>query len=44
MKPLFKDTLKVINVGLAGFGDNVVAAGGECVMTVWQPPVCEGLP
>ena len=38
MKPLFKDTLKVINVGLAGFGDNVVAAGGECVMTVWQPP------
>ena len=38
MKTLFKDTLKVVNVGLAGFGDNVVAAGGECVAIAWQPP------
>ena len=35
---LFKDTLKVVNVGLAAFGDNVAAAGGECVATAWQPP------
>ena len=28
MRPLFKDSLTVINVGLAGFADNVVAAGG----------------
>ena len=38
MKTLFKDTLKVVNVGLAGFGDNVVAAGGESVPIAWQPP------
>ena len=38
MKTLFKDTLKVVNVGLAGFGENVVAAGGECVAIAWQPP------
>lgn len=38
MKPLFKDTLKVVNVGLSGFGDNVVAAGGACVPLAWQPP------
>ena len=38
MKTLFKDTLKIVNVGLAGFGDNVVAAGGECVTLTWQPP------
>jgi hypothetical protein len=37
MKTLFKDTLKIVNVGLAGFGDNVVAAGGECVALAWQP-------
>jgi hypothetical protein len=38
MKTLFKDTLKVVNVGLTGFGDNVAAAGGECVAIAWQPP------
>ena len=38
MKPLFKDALKVANVGLAGFGDNIVAAGGTCVQVAWQPP------
>jgi hypothetical protein len=35
---IFKDTLKVVNVGLAGFGENVATAGGECVVTAWQPP------
>jgi hypothetical protein len=38
MKTLFRDTLKVVNVGLTGFGDNVAAAGGECVAIAWQPP------
>ena len=35
---LFKETLTVINVGLKGFGDDVMAAGGECVALDWQPP------
>ena len=35
---LFKDTLSVVNVGLQGFADNVVAAGGQCVALQWQPP------
>jgi hypothetical protein len=38
MKTLFKDTLKVVNVGLAGFGDDIVAAGGQCAAIAWQPP------
>jgi len=38
MKPLFKDTLKVLNVGLAGFRDDIIAAGGQCVAIEWQPP------
>ncbi len=38
MKPLFKESLTVINVGLAGFADNVVAAGGACIALDWQPP------
>ena len=38
MKPLFKDSLTVVNVGLAGFARDVVAAGGECVALDWQPP------
>ena len=35
---LFKDSLSVINVGLAGFGEDIVAAGGACVALDWQPP------
>jgi hypothetical protein len=35
---LFKDSLAVINVGLAGFAENVAAAGGACVPLQWQPP------
>jgi len=38
MKALFKDSLIVINAGLAGFADNVTAAGGTCVALAWQPP------
>jgi hypothetical protein len=37
-RALFKDSLTVINVGLSGFAENVVAAGGECVPLQWQPP------
>ena len=28
----------MVNVGLAGFGDDIVAAGGDCVALDWQPP------
>jgi len=35
---LFKETLSVVNVGLKGFGEDIVAAGGECVSLEWQPP------
>ncbi len=35
---LFKDSLSVINVGLASFAGNVVAAGGDCIALQWQPP------
>ena len=38
MTTLFKDSLSVINVGLAGFGADIVAAGGACVALDWQPP------
>jgi hypothetical protein len=35
---LFKETLSVVNVGLKGFGEDIVAAGGECISLEWQPP------
>jgi hypothetical protein len=35
---LFKDTLSVVNVGLKGFADDIVAAGGRCLALDWQPP------
>jgi hypothetical protein len=38
MKSLFKDGLKVVNVGLAGFRDDIIAAGGDCMAIEWQPP------
>jgi len=38
MKPLFTDGLAVVNVGLAGFAENVAAAGGVAVAVDWQPP------
>jgi hypothetical protein len=38
MSTLFKDSLSVINVGLARFGEDVAAAGAECLSLEWQPP------
>jgi Protein of unknown function (DUF1116) len=38
MKTLFKDRLKVLNVGLAAFRDDIIAAGGQCAAIDWQPP------
>lgn len=38
MQTLFKDSLAVVNLGLAGFAENVVAAGGQCIAMQWQPP------
>lgn len=35
---LFKESLTVVNVGLTGFADAIVAAGGRCVPLEWQPP------
>ena len=35
---LFKDSLTVVNVGLEGFADDVVAAGGHASRCEWQPP------
>ena len=38
IQTLFTHPLAVVNVGLQGFADNVVAAGGQCVGLAWQPP------
>jgi hypothetical protein len=38
MKTLFQQKLKVINIGLQGFANNVVAAGGEVTHLSWAPP------
>jgi hypothetical protein len=38
MSTLFKDSLAVVNVGLAAFAADIVAAGGDCVALDWQPP------
>ncbi len=38
MKPLFQQDLKVVNVGLQGFADNIVAAGGAVTHLAWAPP------
>ena len=38
MNTLFKDSLSVVNVGIKGFGADIVAAGGHCVALDWQPP------
>jgi len=38
MKTLFQQKLKVINVGLQGFANNVTAAGGEVTHLTWAPP------
>jgi len=38
MKKLFEQDLKVVNVGLQGFADNIVAAGGRATHLSWAPP------
>lgn len=38
MKSLFQQDLKVINVGLQGFADNITAAGGRVTHLSWAPP------
>lgn len=38
MKRLFEQDLKVANVGLQGFADNIAAAGGQVTHLSWAPP------
>ena len=38
MKQLFQQDLKVINVGLRDFAENIVAAGGAATHLSWAPP------
>jgi hypothetical protein len=38
MKALFQQDLKVANVGLQSFADNVAAAGGSATHLSWAPP------
>jgi Protein of unknown function (DUF1116) len=38
MKALFQKDLKVVNVGLSGFADNIEAAGGQVTHLSWAPP------
>jgi hypothetical protein len=38
MKALFEHDLKVANVGLEGFADNIKAAGGQVTHLSWAPP------
>ena len=38
MKRLFTEELSVVNIGLEGFSDNIITAGGASTNLVWQPP------
>ena len=38
MNPLFEQDLKVVNVGLQGFANNIGAAGGQVTHVSWSPP------
>ena len=38
VKKLFEQDLKVVNVGLQGFADNITAAGGQVTNVTWAPP------
>ena len=38
MKTLFQQDLKVVNVGLESFADNIGAAGGSATQLAWAPP------
>jgi Protein of unknown function (DUF1116) len=38
MHELFTQELRVANVGLAGFAENLIGAGGHAVQIAWRPP------
>ncbi len=38
MKALFEQNLKVINIGLEGFANNIQTAGGDVTHLSWTPP------
>jgi len=38
MKALFEQNLKVINIGLEGFANNIQTAGGDVTHLSWMPP------
>ena len=38
MKKLFEQDLKVVNIGLQGFANNITAAGGQVTNLTWAPP------
>jgi hypothetical protein len=38
VKTLFEQDLKVVNVGLQGFANNISAAGGQVTHLSWSPP------
>ena len=38
VKSLFQQELRVVNVGLQGFADNIVSAGGTATNLSWAPP------
>jgi len=42
VKTLFEQDLKVVNVGLQGFADNIAAAGGHVTHLSWSPPAEPG--
>ncbi|HYN32850.1 MAG TPA: DUF1116 domain-containing protein [Ilumatobacteraceae bacterium] len=38
MNDLFDTDLRVVNIGLPGFADNLVRAGGQATRLAWRPP------
>jgi len=38
MHELFTEELRIVNVGLSGFAENIVSAGGHAVQLAWRPP------
>ena len=38
MKALFQQNLKVVNIGLQGFANNIRTAGGDVTDVTWAPP------
>ena len=44
MKKLFAEDLKVVNIGLQGFANNITAAGGQVTNITWAPPAAPTRP